>query len=228
MKKDILLNHLNTKERKAEIFIKKDLKGDTIFELSKILDLTFSYYHYDEAEIILNSCSGEFSNLNFLINMLNQFKANEKEIGITALFNICNGASFFLSCGTVGKRKAYKNAKFIYNLKKSQTKITFLNDTNLKKYNEEESMVLSQVTEAGITAVNYYRENLDYYFFRKIIKRFLNQACQLELIDCCTIKRFSINKFKKILKDAYSRLFKESIVITPQIALNLFLIDKIV
>ncbi len=225
----IELKHQNSH---AEILLDDKLNSSSAMKLDKILDMAFSYYNYKEVDIKINSPGGESSSMYFLLNIFNKYKAEGKKIGTTALFPAFSAGAFLLSCGSIEKRKAYKNAKLLYHFARISIKESILTEDNVQRFSDilkkENEVFLSAITDTAICTVNHYRKTLSKPFFDIVIENFFKQANNLGLINENPNGKFNENRLKQIIKTTYSNLFKKDITITPKTALNLFLIDRII
>ena len=145
-------------KRIADIDFIEELNENSMLKLQKSIKAAFDYFKCNEVNININSPGGQGNCMYFIADLFSKYKNSGKVIGVTATLKACSAGAFLLTCGTIGKRAAYKNASLLYHYARVPMKNSYVTEEGAKYLTDglkkENSILLDNITEIAVETLN--------------------------------------------------------------------------
>ncbi len=137
---------------KAIIRLNDDIDAQSIFSLCDEVELAADYYHYSFVDIHINSQGGSVPALEYFLTQMHQWRRRHNlTIGTLAISQVASAAAVILSLGDVGYRRAYPSAEILYHNARIATPNAFLTRSALqvlsKQVGKLDERMLNEVVE---------------------------------------------------------------------------------
>lgn len=98
----------------GELQINTDLAEASALGLEKMFNLFFGYYHYPRVLLRINSNGGQLVALHHILQVVERWRQEGREIRTEATFRAASAAALLLSLGEVASRRVQRHTALLY------------------------------------------------------------------------------------------------------------------